>query len=268
MMKAMVYPIRFWAIVLIGLLALYFSSEARSDWCKYEKEFDLTLDVSSSDVLSIVAVAGDLEVIGVAGTSQAKITGKACVSKEKWLDDATIETSPGKKAQITARLSDSDSGNFCIGVCYRSLDMRVEVPQDLALSIKDSSGSMVLENIGNVEIKDSSGDIELSDARGSALINDSSGDIDIESMAGDLTIESDSSGAIYGRDIDGAVLVERDTSGNIRFSHVGKDVIVERDSSGNITVSDVGGDFRVLKDGSGSINSNNVDGVVVLPEDH
>lgn len=267
MMKAMVYPIRFWALVLIGLLALYFSSEAGADWCKYEKKFDLTLDVSDSDVLSVSAGAGDLEIIGVDATSQARITGKACVSKEKWLDEASIETSSGKTAKVTARLSDSDSGDFCIGVCYRSLDMRIEVPQDLQLEVRDSSGSMVLENTGSVEIQDSSGDIEINEARGNAVISDSSGDIDVDGLSGDLTIESDSSGGIYGRDIKGTVLVKRDSSGNIRFTHVAKDVVVERDSSGNISVTDVGGDFRVLKDGSGSINSDNVKGEVVIPED-
>ena len=267
MIKPMVYPIRFWAIVLVGLLLWQFSAEALADWCKYEKEFDLTLDVSNSEALVITAVAGDLEVTGVAGSKQATVKGKACVSKEKWLEDAAIETSTGKKAEITARLSDSGSSDFCIGICYRSLDLRIVVPDGLELEINDSSGHMVLEDIGPVAIQDSSGDIEISDALGSVVISDSSGDIDIDGLTGDLTIESDSSGGIFGRDIEGAVLIERDSSGNIKFTGVGSDVVVERDSSGNITVTDVGGDFRVLKDGSGSINSNNVEGEIVIPKD-
>jgi DUF4097 and DUF4098 domain-containing protein YvlB len=264
----MVYPIRFWAIVLAGLLLWQFSTEAVADWCKYEKEFDLTLDVSDSEILAITAVAGDLEITGVAGSKQATIKGKACVSKEKWLEDVAIETSTGKTAEITARVSDSGSSDFCIGICYRSLDLHIEVPDGLELKIKDSSGPMVLEDIGPVAIEDSSGEIEINGALGNVMIRDSSGDIDIDGLAGDLTVESDSSGGIFGRDIEGAVLVERDSSGNIKFTGVGGDVVVERDSSGNITVTDVGGNFRVLKDGSGSINSNNVKGEVVIPEDH
>ena len=38
--RPMVFPIRFWAVVLAGLLAFYFSNEAVADSCKYKKEID------------------------------------------------------------------------------------------------------------------------------------------------------------------------------------------------------------------------------------
>ena len=89
MRTSMTYPIRFWAVVLIILLAYQFTSEASADWCKYEKDIDLTLDVADSHSLAITAAAGELEVIGVSGTDEAVISGKVCASKEEWLEEVS-----------------------------------------------------------------------------------------------------------------------------------------------------------------------------------
>jgi len=268
MRTCMTYPIRFWAVVLVCLLAYQFSTEASADWCRYQKDIDLTLDLSTSDVLEITAAAGELEVIGVSGSDEAVIKGKACASKEAWLEESKVVTKSGSHAEITVDLPSADSGWSFTGNNYISLDLKVEVPQDLALKIKDSSGAIFLKNIGAVQLQDSSGEIEIENARGSVSIRDSSGDIDVEKVAGDLTIESDSSGGIYATEVEGSFLVVQDSSGDIRVSHVGNDVVVERDSSGDISASDVGGDFRVLKDGSGGIRASNIEGEVDLPSKH
>jgi len=267
MRTSMAYPIRFWALVLSCLLIYQFSTEASADWCKYEKEIDLTLDLSASDVLAISAAAGDLEIVGVSGSDQATIRGKACASKESWLDETRVSTVTGRHAEITVDLPDTDGGWSLTGRSYAWLDLEIEVPQELALEVKDSSGDMLLKNTSVVQIQDSSGDIEIEGARGPISIRDSSGDIDIDEAKGDLTIEADSSGDITASDISGSVLVIRDSSGDIRISHVSNDVVVERDSSGDIRVSDVGGDFSVLKDGSGGIHSSDVRGKTQLPQE-
>jgi len=59
MRTSMAFPIRFWASLLAILLMYQFSTDASADWCKYEKEIDLTLDLSDSDVLLITAAAGE-----------------------------------------------------------------------------------------------------------------------------------------------------------------------------------------------------------------
>ena len=266
MRKTMTYPIRFWALLLTGLLIYQFSTEAGADWCKYEKDIDLTLDLSASDVLAISAAAGDLEVIGVSGSSQAVIHARVCTSKEAWLEESGINTEQGRNAQIQVELPGTDGDWSLFGNNYAWMDLKIEVPQELELEIRDSSGDVFLKNIAAVNVQDSSGDIEIEKARSSVSIRDSSGDIDIDETEGDLTIEADSSGDIYARDINGSVLIKQDSSGDIQVSHVSDDVVVERDSSGDIDASDVGGDFRVLKDGSGSISSNDVAGEVDIPE--
>ena len=267
MRTSMTYPIRFWALVLTGLLLYQFSTAASADWCKFEKEIDLTIDVSASDVLAISAAAGDLDIIGVSGSGQAVIRGKACASKEAWLEESGVSTTTGQRAQINVNLPDaSGSGWSLFGDSYAWLDLHIEVPQDLALDIKDSSGDVSLKSTATVRLQDSSGDIDIEDALGPVAIRDSSGDIDIDEVKGNLTIEADSSGDIYARDINGMVLIKQDSSGDIRVSHVSEDVVVERDSSGDISARNVGGDFRVLKDGSGEIRSSDVMGEVHIPQ--
>jgi len=262
---AMTFSIRFWAIALTALLIYQFSTEVSADNCKYEKNIDKTLDVSKSETLAISAAAGDLYVTGVAGAGQVVIHGRVCASKESWLDQSDIITTAGKDTKIEVDLPDSGDGWLSMGNSYVWMDLKVEVPEDLALVVKDSSGDIFLKNTGAMEITDSSGDIDIANARGPVSIRDSSGDIEVEGLEGDLVIESDSSGDIEATDINGSVLVVSDSSGDIEVSGVSENVVVERDSSGDISAEDVGGDFRVLRDGSGSIHSSGVQGEVDIP---
>ncbi len=152
MRTSMVYPIRFWAMVLTGLLLYQFSTEAAADWCKFEKDINVTLDLASSETLAIKAAAGDLDVVGVSDSNQAVVTGKVCVSKEAWLEESSISTSSGKHAEIAVDLPNTDGGWTNWGNNYASLDLRVEVPEDLSLEIKDSSGDVFLKNIASAEL--------------------------------------------------------------------------------------------------------------------
>jgi len=261
----MIYQIRFWAILLTALLIYQFSTDASAEYCKFEKKIDKTLDLSDSELLVIAATAGDLEVIGVSGSGQALIHGRVCASTEAWLEQSELITTPGKRAGIEVSLPDTDGGWLSLGTNYVWMDLRVEVPQDLALDIKDSSGDIMMKNTAAAQIRDSSGDINVERARGPVSVSDSSGDIEITDTGSDVTIESDSSGDIEITGVSGSVLVMSDSSGDIDVEGVSGNFVVERDSSGDISASDIGGDFRVLKDGSGGIRSNDVRGEVQIP---
>jgi len=263
---AMTFSIRFWAIALAALLIYQFSTEVSADNCKYEKDIGTTLDLSGSDALEIIALAGDLDVSGVPGSDQAVISGKVCVSKQEWLDDSEVITTAGNDARIEVDLPNSDGGWSSWGGNYVYLDLTIEVPDNMPLHVKDSSGDILLRRVASADIKDSSGDIEIENALGFITVRDSSGDIDIDGVDGDVTIESDSSGDIEVEDVNGSMLVVSDSSGDIEATDISNDFIVEKDSSGDISANDVGGDFRVLKDGSGSINSRGVEGSVDIPE--
>jgi len=250
-----------WAAVLI----LVAGAPLQADQCKYDKRIDDVLDVSSSQVLEVNALAGSLTITGEPGIHEVRIRGEACASEEEWLDDITIETSSGDRARVSVALPDS-SGWTVFGSRYVYLDLELVVPADLDLDVRDSSGDMEIRNVAALAVRDSSGEIEITDAAGPVEIRDSSGEIRVDGVAGDLTIVSDSSGGIRGTDIEGDVLVESDSSGDIQFSRVGRSVVVERDSSGDIDVDTVEGDFTVMRDGSGRIHSRDVKGRIDVPD--
>lgn len=250
----------------LAVLVLLSCASAQAWECKFERKLDQTLDVSNSDLLTIAAGAGDLVISGVAGTDEVRISGKVCASREDWLDESRVETSPGEQAHIGVILPSTDGNWSMWGNHYTYIDLELQVPANLDLDIRDSSGDIEIEDVAAVNVKDSSGDITINRASGDLIVADSSGDIRMTEVGGDITVISDSSGDIRGRHIDGSVLVESDSSGDIRFTDVGKDMVVERDSSGDITVKSIGGDFKVLKDGSGDINSSDVMGQIDIPE--
>ena len=95
MRTTMTFPIRFWAVLLTALLLYQFSAETMAESCKYEKNIDITLDLSNSEILTIAAAAGDLDIIGVAGAEKATIHGRVCVSKESWLESSEIHATSG-----------------------------------------------------------------------------------------------------------------------------------------------------------------------------
>lgn len=247
---------------MIALVPLH----GAADDCKFQREFELSLDLEDSESLVVIARAGTLTVTGAERAGEVRISGRACVSEEDWLDASGIESSGGNPARVEVVLPDVDGGWSLWGDRYARLDLELELPADLHLDIRDSSGSMDLAGIGSADIRDSSGSIEINDAAGPLSVWDSSGSISFSRIRGDVTIESDSSGSIRGDDIGGSVLIKRDSSGSIRFSDVTGDFTVERDSSGEIVARGVGGDFTVLKDGSGGIHHENVSGEVTVPK--
>lgn len=250
--------------ILLGACLVSASVQA---WdCKYEKRIDQELDLAGSEELSVMAAAGDLEITGSSGSQVARIKGRVCVSEEEWLDESGVEARSGKRAEIEVQLPDT-SGWSLMGRRYAYIDLDIEVPDSLALEVKDSSGDVEISGVGAVSVTDSSGDVTIEDSAGPVEVEDSSGDIEFADIKGDVTIESDSSGDITGHDIGGTVLVVSDSSGEIRFRDVGENFIVERDSSGDISAHRVGGDFEVLRDGSGDIDATDVEGEVRTPDD-
>lgn len=231
----------------IAVFTACFAMGAQADSCEFQKEIDESLDLSGSDSLSIAAAAGELDIRGTSGSDQARIRGRVCVSEEQWLDQSNVSMRSGRNAEIGVVLPDIDGGFSVFGSRYAYIDLEIDVPDTIALNVRDSSGDLDIQNVASLELQDSSGDIDIDSTTGSVSIQDSSGDIDAQYIGGTFTIVSDSSGDIYVTDVE-------------------QDVIVERDSSGDITAEDVGGNFAVLRDSSGDIDSKRISGDIDIPE--
>jgi hypothetical protein len=253
-------------VLLAGFASLLlFPLVTQAEDCKFEKKIQMNLDLSNAETLLIIAGAGTLTIKGDSDSESAVIEGIACASKQEWLDESSIETQSGDVAKIEVELPDIDGGWSFTGDRYARIDLELDVPNQMSLDVTDSSGSMTIEGVGELNVKDSSGSIKIENVAGAVRLKDSSGSISLIDIEGDVTIVSDSSGSIKGKGINGTVLVKKDSSGSIHFQDVTQDFIVERDSSGRIVAERIGGDFRVLKDGSGGIRSSDVAGEVSIP---
>ena len=249
--------------VALGLVA----HPAAAAWCKHKAEREATEDASELTTVEIFARAGELTVRGRTGAKEVRARGAACAAREDMLAvmGITMRRLPDR-LQILVEMPDiSGETNRDWKDENAMMDLSVELPDNVAVIVHDSSGGMELENLGSLEVIDSSGDIEIDQIAGPVLIpQDSSGDIDIRGV-GAVTIQIDSSGEIF---VDGAdsVTIANDTSGDITLRRIQGNVLIGNDSSGSISVQDVGGSFIVENDTSGGIRYREVAGSVSVPE--
>ncbi len=250
---------------ILFLTSLTLQADGFFERCKFSRSIEQQLDLSDSESLSLLLGAGDLEVEGIPGADRAVITGRICASKESWLDESRIETTVGADAIIESVLPDNDTSWSIWGSRYAYIDLVIQMPNDLALNIRDSSGDLEVQDVAAVTIKDSSGDILVQDSTGPVDIEDTSGDIRVRRLDQGFAV-TDSSGDINAEDIGGSVHVRADSSGDMVMKDVAGDVLVDRDSSGDIVAKRIGGDFTVARDGSGDIASIDITGAVDIPQ--
>jgi len=241
---------------------VHMASDAQSQ-CKFENELSISMPVGAGDALKLLAGSGSLEVTGVAGLREVRAVARACASEEEFLEDLDLTAEMSGSNLVMETHYPDFSGRGGWGNRYARLDLRIEVPEGMAADIEDSSGEIVLANLGGLTLDDSSGEIEAHGIHGSVWIKDSSGEIGLWDITGDVEID-DGSGEIEVSGVSGMVTIS-DNSGEIDVRDVEGDVRVVRDGSGSIDVDGVGGDFIVERDGSGSIDFDNVRGKVDLP---
>lgn len=225
------------------VMTMFVASLALPGWTDYEELRDLDLGSDGISRLSIKAGAGSMDVAGVDGLN--RITVKATiVVPDTNEDDALKIIAKDMTLSLQRKHGEAwleawfDSGFMGFGTDSH-IDLEISVPQSMAVSIDDGSGSINVANVfGGVIIDDGSGLIDVSNVADLKIV-DGSGSIDIVNVAGDVSIV-DGSGSISVRHIAGSVTID-DGSGSIRVSDVENDLIITDDGSGSLSFSDIRG---------------------------
>lgn len=228
-------------MVLAGAVLIPVPAAAQSyDDCDNRRPISQTLAMGGASVVEVSAGAGTLEVRGVRGLREARITGTACASSSGLLAELSVATGrEGSVAYIETRFPDDRSDGE-----QARIDLIVEIPEGMDAEVTDGSGELEVSGVGT---------LRLTDGSGSARIESIGGDVDVTDGSGDLTI----------RGVAGIVSVS-DGSGDVRLDDVGGARLT--DGSGSIYADVVRGDLIVRDDGSGSIEYARVTGRVDIPE--
>ena len=210
----------------------------------YEEVRELAVDTRGIDMLDVVAGAGSLDIVGVAGASEITVTATIYVpgrnderARKKIEEDMTLSLEKDSDTATLKAYFDNGAWNFGESP---SIALVVRVPESLHLVVDDGSGSVEISNVnGDISVDDGSGSLTMTDVGGNVGIEDGSGSITIRGVGGDLTI-NDGSGGIDVRGVAGSVIVD-DGSGGIDVSDVEEDLIIVDDGSGGVEFSNIGG---------------------------
>ena len=169
----------------------------------------------------------------------------------------------------------------------RGIDLIVNVPKNLEVTVNDRSGDVTIKGIdNNLSVTDGSGNLRIKDINGNLRVTDSSGDLELTNInihngvekivkisdnSGAMSLDgirgnislTDKSGNIDMKRITGNVTL-RDTSGGLYIGRVDGNMKLV-DSSGDIKVDGVGGNLT-LHDSSGGIYVNDVNGDLTLSD--
>ena len=246
------------AVAMTTLLGCSLPS-APWDSCRYSEDRDATLLVGEAAVVKITARAGSLDVSGRSGLDSVRVRGRACASSQEALDQIELVTERvDSEILIEAKIP---SGRLFSNA---TLDLQIEVPEAMALTITDSSGEVAIRNAGGVRLRDGSGDTAIEGIAGDVYLDDGSGSVRISNVRGNVAL-NDGSGSVSVTGIGGGVTI-RDGSGSIEIEQVEGDVTVTEDGSGSISARRVGGDFTVEEDGSGAVSLDDIRGRVSVPD--
>ncbi|MFT7686089.1 MAG: hypothetical protein ACI9FB_001434 [Candidatus Azotimanducaceae bacterium] len=240
------------------------TSAAASGWsCDESKVIEHTFPRADIELVTINALAGELEVIGEDSDSVV-VYAKVCVDREEYLDEMTIDIiQSSEQLNLTAIIPYNKNG---WRADYAYMDITLTLPRDLAIELRDSSGDIRVSGAALRQVDDSSGDIHIEDTNGPLNILDSSGEIDVRGLDGDIEI-TDSSGHIELRNISGNVNIPRDSSGDIELEIIEGRIDILRDSSGEIDIDTASQSVSIGSDGSGGIRISNIEGSVFIGSD-
>ncbi len=256
--------------VMLGVLivtAAFIPPRGAAAQSEFRSPRNADVDARGARSIRVEAGAGLLRVEGRAGIAQVRVRGTAHASQRAWLDEIRLVAERrGTDVFIKAEIPDRNGSLWnTFGNHVRALDLVIEVPTTVPLSVVDGSGESKFIGTGSIDLEDGSGDVEIRGAKGTVRVNDGSGNVVLSGIEGDVSL-GDGSGNIDARNITGNFTIVEDSSGDIAVTGVGGTMRVRDDGSGDIDVDRIAGDFVVDHDGGGSIRYNTVTGSVSIPD--
>jgi hypothetical protein len=262
---------RITSLILCSALGVLLQPAARA-WpggCLHTADRDAQVALDGAKRIVIRAGAGDLAVHGIRNGTAIKAHGKACAPTLALLAQTNVSIAREGDAIVITSVIPGDSGpkfSLLWGGDDPYVDIDVQLPQEIPVSLDDTSGDTVVSNIAGGSIHDTSGDLAIHGVTGDLDVVDSSGDLLIDGVGGSLSLD-DSSGDIVIRNVKGNVLVRNDSSGDIGIANAGAKATISNDSSGDVNIDEVAGDFTLEAKGSGDVHVHGVHGQVRIPDD-
>lgn len=250
----------FIAVLLLVPLATWAATP-----CKYEAARNLQLDLNGVRGVQIDVHSQDLHLTGVGGGIDLSLTGKACASSQDALDKLQVtQRRDGDQLLIDIGGSGSTSFNLFGRSTYSSLDVTVQMPSDLPLTVRVGSGDADIRGVQQVRSSVGSGDLQVRDVPGVVTASVGSGDINVAHV-GSLDLGSVGSGDVKADGIKGDARIGSIGSGDVTLRDVDGNVHVDTLGSGDLDVLGVSGDFSLGAKGSGDVNHRGVKGKVSIP---
>ncbi|WP_114238635.1 DUF4097 family beta strand repeat-containing protein [Dyella sp. C9] len=249
------------AALLLAPLASY------ADECKYEAPRNLTLDLAGVRTVQVDLHSHDLHLVGSDSAKGGAITGRACASDPRLLDDLVITPRrEGDRLIIDVGANRNHVSVNFFGQTYADLQINLQLPAQLAVELNVGSGDAWISSLHSLQAKVGSGDVHITRISGPVGLSMNSGDVDVNDV-GSLNLGSIGSGDLKVRGVTGDVRIGSMGSGDVTLGDVGGSVRVDTLSSGDLRVRDVNGDFSVGAKGSGDISHSGVRGKVSVPHD-
>lgn len=196
-----------------------------ADVCTYEKAVELTLPAADVEHLIVTAGPGSLEVFAAATDDVVRVTGTLCASRiEELRDLAVIHGSKETTLQIATQIPEIHSAFWISHRPY--IDLQVQLPAGMAVSIVDESGDLSVQGTGDLVIIDTSGGIDVRAIAGDVVIKDGSGELSVADVDGRVDIH-DGSGDITVQDVAMQAAIHEDGSGDVDMRRVNVSVATE-----------------------------------------
>ncbi|HET6804660.1 MAG TPA: DUF4097 family beta strand repeat-containing protein [Frateuria sp.] len=252
-------------LILASLFLLAPLAGQAADRCPFEAPRNMSVDLAGVRGVQIEVRSFDLHVTGRAGAGKLDVHGRACASDRERLEQLVV-TQRREGDQLILELGDGHGAFHLFGGGESDLDVNVELPANLPLTVDVGSGDADVSGVGQLQSHVGSGDLHVRNVAGHFVTSVGSGDVEAHDV-GSLEVGSVGSGDFTASGVRGDARVGSIGSGDLTLRDVRGSVHAETLGSGDLDVDGVDGDFSLGAKGSGDVSHSSVKGKVDVPRD-